>query len=75
MTWKQLFGEPIVVLGSLQAVLQTVNWTVLYTTWIQIVVSALLAIIGVLTARARVTPVHQAVVTNTEHHLAPEKKR
>lgn len=71
MTWKQLFGEPIVVLSALQAVLQAVNWTALNTLWVQIVVSALLAIVGVLTARSRVTPV--AAVDNT-HHLAPEKK-
>ena len=74
MTWKQLFGEPVVVLSAIQAMLQAVNWVVLHTLWVQIVVSALLAIVGVLLARSRVTPVSQPVVVTKEFHLAPEKE-
>jgi len=57
MTWKELFGEPVVVLAAIQAALQAVNWTVINVLWVQIVVSAVLAIVGVLLARAQVTPV------------------
>jgi hypothetical protein len=71
-TWKQLFGEPIVVLSAIQAVLQTVNWVALNNTTVQIIVSALLAIVGVLTARARVTPVRAAApVASTPEHPPP----
>lgn len=60
MTWKNLFGEPVVIISVVLAIVNAVDWTQIHVTWVQIVVSGLTGGLGVLLARAKVTPTAKA---------------
>lgn len=56
--WKRLFGEPVVVIGAIIAGLQVVNWTAIGNDTVQIIVSAVVGVLGALIARSQVSPVN-----------------
>jgi hypothetical protein len=57
MSWKQLFGEPVLVIGAVIAGLQVVAWQVVDTEWLSVTISVVTAVLGALIARSQVTPV------------------
>jgi hypothetical protein len=61
MSWKQMFGEPVLVIGAIIAGLQVVAWQVVDTEWLSITISAVSAVLGALIARSKVSPVTSAV--------------